>query len=1564
LNIYFVNNAGLEDYWSYHSQSAGRAGTGSVNDYTGNMVFTTPIMNTTGERAPLDFSITYNNYRFGTHYEDQLKGDIFGWGWQSSLSQRVDPISEASGTNAVEKAKFKLLADNGYKYIYLDGDGTEHYFKTDEKTSKIVDEDGLDLEITSGGTSNEYYTMKYSDGSKKTFTSSGYLFKIYDSEGNFLTLSYYGQYLNSVTDGAGRNTSIAYSGSGAVTEITAPDGKKTKFSYVSGNLTSITYPDSKAIQFTYDSSNQLQKAINVDGTYVQYSYFDSSDPMVKNRVQEAAEYSASGIIGNKVAFTYNADNTTTFKYYKSGQTDAQAQRETYNFDNVGRTTSVINMDGSAGTYTYTEASNKSAKANKMTSQAATSIPVANILKDHNAELNNGTWTGSNWATPGGVFSVDSTVAYLGTKSLKITQNQTSPQRSGAVQTLTNLTPGTVYTLSGYVKTSGVSGGLGANLYVATFNGSTQLSTINGKGIFGDNDWQRITVTFTVTANTTRVEVYGGLSYANGTAWYDCLQLETGSVANIYNLLENGDFRYNTNYLPDRWSTTNFTSGDGMSGGKVRLGGNAYLNKNIYQSVNINKPANSIAFIVSAKSTGNSVPTNRDSRYYAIDVGTYFSDGSSQWNVVDFNPDANGEQYTSGAVAASDVNQSKTISRVEYYVLYYKNANDALFSNLQLNMDETGTTYTYDDNGKLKTSNQNAKNHEDYTFSTAKELISATTSNGASSFSQNYTYTYDTANQHEHRLTSARSTQTGAGLAFGYDDASGNVINTKMGTVSPDGVLDTTAPYLESTQGYDANANYVTSSTDQRGKETQYDIDSITGLTNSVTDPKGNSTNYTYNSQNNLLTGIHAQSSAGTIENTYEYDTADRLNKITHNGFDYTFARDGYGNTTIINVGSQNLITNIFASGNGNLLSSNYGNGFKLGYFYDAYDRVTSLTKNDATAYLYLYDARGNLAKITDKTSGTDLVTDFSYDIGDRLIKRSASDGSAIKYSYDNMDRSTNVFYTFGGQTKQSSYNYSSDNRKNTSSLLDVNDISYTYDSLNREVMTHVGESGMMQPSLSTRRTFVTASGSNSTTTLIDTYTNEKYAPIDGTTTMLSQYHYTYEDNGNILTATDKDGYVTTYTYDGLNQLTMVEDEKTITTTYYTYDAGGNITNRTVDTGVHGAVGEELENVNYTYGDTNWKDLLTSYNGQSITYDAIGNPLSYCDGMNFTWEGRQLKTAVANGKNISYTYNSDGIRTGKTVDGTATKYFLDGSTILAQQTGSDVLWFLYESDGTRVGFTYNGTAYYYTKNAQGDVTGIVDSDYNTVVEYNYDAWGKLIGTTDTTSDKIGQKNPFLYRGYYYDSESGLYYLKSRYYDAQTGRFLNADSLGGQVGSLNSHNMFAYCVNKPVLMIDEDGTRPLAHDGSERETAEELSISLAAMSKASIAAAGKLTAPNGKVMDLGKGWSARVDSKNTMDEHMHVYGENKSNGWYAQNSDGSPHDKNKNGPNSGPPSSIKKILKQKTGWDWDAKEANFKKYNIDLSEDPYNQILFFPMPISPFVGVQEPSIVTYRIPAMVG
>ena len=133
---------------------------------------------------------------------------------------------------------------------------------------------------------------------------------------------------------------------------------------------------------------------------------------------------------------------------------------------------------------------------------------------------------------------------------------------------------------------------------------------------------------------------------------------------------------------------------------------------------------------------------------------------------------------------------------------------------------------------------------------------------------------------------------------------------------------------------------------------------------------------------------------------------------------------------------------------------------------------------------------------------------------------------------------------------------------------------------------------------------------------------------------------------------------------------------------------------------------------------------------------------------------------------------------------------------------DTLQFLFDESGAKYGFIYNGAAYYYNLNLQGDVTGIFDSTGADVVQYTYDEWGKLLSLTGTLADTVGQINPIRYRGYYYDSETGFYYLQSRYYDPETGRFINADSQLN-ANDINGYNMFSYCANNPVNNIDPDG-----------------------------------------------------------------------------------------------------------------------------------------------------------------
>lgn len=219
------------------------------------------------------------------------------------------------------------------------------------------------------------------------------------------------------------------------------------------------------------------------------------------------------------------------------------------------------------------------------------------------------------------------------------------------------------------------------------------------------------------------------------------------------------------------------------------------------------------------------------------------------------------------------------------------------------------------------------------------------------------------------------------------------------------------------------------------------------------------------------------------------------------------------------------------------------------------------------------------------------------------------------------------------------------------------------------------------------------------------------------------------------------------------------------------------------------------------------------NGYDIIYDEIGNPLSYM-GYTLTWQnGRQLASLSGNGTTASYTYDVDGLRTSKTVNGVKHEYYYVGSRLQYEKYGTTELWFFYDADGTPSGIRYkngdNINDYYFVCNWRGDVTEIYDSTGALAASYSYDAWGKVVSVKDasgaaiTSSTHIANVNPIRYRGYYYDSETGMYYLKSRYYDPQVKRFLNADGYVQTGNGLYDKNMFAYCLNNPVNSSDPTG-----------------------------------------------------------------------------------------------------------------------------------------------------------------
>ena len=325
-----------------------------------------------------------------------------------------------------------------------------------------------------------------------------------------------------------------------------------------------------------------------------------------------------------------------------------------------------------------------------------------------------------------------------------------------------------------------------------------------------------------------------------------------------------------------------------------------------------------------------------------------------------------------------------------------------------------------------------------------------------------------------------------------------------------------------------------------------------------------------------------------------------------------------------------------------------------------------------------------------------------------------------------------------------------------------------------------------------------------------------YQSTIGDTT--TRYTYTYDSSGNITRITDQSGNVTRYTYDKLGQLTR-EDNPYLGKTYvYAYDKAGNRTSKTTYDYTTGTLGSKTATKEYEY---------TGDQLSGTTYDEIGNPDTY-NGYSLTWNGRQLMEMSMNAGQFrySFTYNDEGIRTSKTYGSTTHYYTLNGSQIVTEtwttksssgtETPNHFLVYLYDESGAPIGLQYRNKTYekydfdtyYFEKNLQGDIIAIYTEAGTKIGSYTYDAWGNCTssyatGATPTQKKIVQMFNPFRYRGYYYDYDTGLYYLQSRYYNPATGRFLNADGYVNANGDLIGFNMYAYCDNNPVMYMDLTG-----------------------------------------------------------------------------------------------------------------------------------------------------------------
>ncbi|HPG58609.1 MAG TPA: DNRLRE domain-containing protein, partial [Candidatus Wallbacteria bacterium] len=512
----YRNTIGLEDYWTYHSQSAGRAGSGHVNDYTGNLVFVHNDAATPGGLMPAGLSHVYNAHN------SAVDGFGAGNGWQLSVNERLLWMSSYLDGNTTLTYQQKEWMINYYPIIYWDPDGTVHYFRAKSGAQNTyVDEDGLDLEFIAnpGAPFEQTFDLNYESGAKKIFDASGWLRRVYDSNGNFYEQSYSGGKCSQLT-APGGIISLVWS-NGRLASVVDNAGRYTNYYYDgAGNLSQIVDPDSEAVSYQYDG-NFLTKAIGIDENFVAYTYA----PQAPRRV-----ISFSDSTGAAVTAAYS-HNETVF-------TDNFGRSVTYQFNNWGQTVSVKDDEGNAQYFKQfkNETGEYNINANKVTSVSNLQRSIASLIFNGGAESDLGNWYHSTWdsGAQGGV-SLDTTEKYMGASSLKVTKTDSANTASLGYQYF-DTRGASKLNLSAYIKTDLASGGR-VSIGLFTDAGFSKVSA----PITGTFDWARVSLTADLPAGT--ASAYVGLviqGTATGTAWFDCIQVEANSAPSRFNLLTNAD----------------------------------------------------------------------------------------------------------------------------------------------------------------------------------------------------------------------------------------------------------------------------------------------------------------------------------------------------------------------------------------------------------------------------------------------------------------------------------------------------------------------------------------------------------------------------------------------------------------------------------------------------------------------------------------------------------------------------------------------------------------------------------------------------------------------------------------------------------------------------------------------------------------------------------------------------------------------------------------------------------------------------------------------------------------
>ncbi len=1417
IKIEYNSNNGIEDYWSYETTDMGRSGKAYVNKYNGNLTYIHDDISMTGNILPINISHVYNGYTDAS-YAANLKNMYVGKNFHLNIQEFIKRISSSDPLYA-----------SGYRYKYYDGDGTVHLFKTitvdgTQKTALEYDPTTT-IKIYAG-----QLVISDVEGNKKYFSLPGTkILKIEDKNGNSQNIEYVGSscQISKITDSSGREVTFSYNDSNQLISITDPSGRQITYEYsgtdADATLRKITYPDGKSTTFLY-TSNKILRITRPDASYTQFTYYIT--PGCGRRVRRIGKYAkdSSGSVKAQdyitMSYYANADSTlpiagNTVVTNKNG--DATA----YMFDDFGRVSDVENQYGQSQYYEYgSDAENAPAEFNNILKESDVSNFAVNLLMNHSFESDD-IWT-SLQSGDNGTYGYSSDESRYGNRSLKL--DMTVNTENIEVDQDFEAESGEVYTFSLYAnipQALTLNGTNGVNFgFVYCIDGEWKSAC--SEWIGSTSGWEKFEFTARIPSGTLEnCHAFVKLSKAEGTVYFDNLQVEKSGGSSKYNFIENSGFKslYTTSSgdtRADKWSTLSDSSYYEYKkfNGKdcVMIKGDKEKQLNVSQAVILNAEAGETLVIGGKAAAYATIGEARNSRF--------------ELNILVFGENKLIARLSEPFDGSADMGfQTKTISyvlpekctKIYYRLNYYHQINPVYFTDAFVYVGGNDESYGYNESGLLiKSTDSEGKtvsySYDDNNLKTVKQTVSGVEQTVAE-------YTYDADNN-----VSQITNNVGSKVKYEYNNG---VVTSR--SVEEKGENPSSAT---ESMTYIQSGNYISSYTDASGGVTTFYYDNnntaLKGLVEKIVDPNGNETRYTYDPNTDELLSVSGNADTSSVSSTGFVYENDLVKSITHNGDTYSYGRDSLGRITASEINGQTLVSTVYDSRN-RLASQTYANGSVYTPVYDSHDRLAGDNWNGTVLSDYYYDEKDRISQYKDNV--TNVTYRYSYALYDLPFRVVGSDGTKSIYDYDRSGAISNFTFLKDCDIIYNARYKNNEKGNPTDTVVSTFNntlLHYNYDNSERL-------SGWSCGPVISSVTYKTAlSGDLGAGNLVQNYKN---GGRDGET--YQNYTYDYDQNQNITNVTESTQNKTvSYAYDGLDRL-ISESNGTDTYTY-SYDVGGNIQSVTKNGAVTGT---------FAYGGAN-HDRLSSFNGKAVTYDANGNPLSY-DGYTYSWQrGSQLSGISGNGKTVSYVYDSQGRRVQKTVDGITTTYVYSGDMLISQSDGTNTLGFAYDSQGMAIGFKYGGNYYYYMRDLLGNVTAVADADGDLVAEYSYDAYGNLL----SSSGALANINPIRYRGYYYDSETSFYYLKTRYYNPQWRRFINADSLFIAGDIITGCNMYAYCEDNPIMNTDSNGMAPSAD--SIRKTSKVISWVIFPETVAFFAVANLVVLPKVKDVIESDGW---VDDK---------------------------------------------------------------------------------------------------------